>query len=124
MSLSLCVPLPTPGAPTNIIRAAFLSFLTPLQTPILLDRVLSELEYSSYGLHRSGEGAGKNWPSESTKAPGCSSSPHGAHEGPENRGGCPQNNGGRGLTAAQKRDVSDRRTKTTRLNELAAESMN
>jgi len=63
MSRSLWVPLPTPGAPTNIIRAAFLSFLTPLQTPILLDRALSKLGYSSYKLHGSGEGAGENWPS-------------------------------------------------------------
>lgn len=38
MSRSLCVPLPTPGAPTNIIRAASLSFLLPLETPILLEK--------------------------------------------------------------------------------------
>lgn len=35
MSLSLWVPLPTPGAPTNMILAAFLSFFAVVMKVIL-----------------------------------------------------------------------------------------
>jgi hypothetical protein len=45
---------------------------------------------------------------ESTKAPDCGSSPHGAHGGPEDRGGCPHNDGERGSAAAQERSVGGR----------------
>jgi hypothetical protein len=36
MSLSLWVPLPTPGAPTNMILAAFLSFFVVLKVILAL----------------------------------------------------------------------------------------
>lgn len=36
MSRSVCVPFPTPGAPTKITRAASFNFLTPPEAPILL----------------------------------------------------------------------------------------
>lgn len=39
MSLSLWVPLPTPGAPTNMILAAFLSFFVVVLKVILAPRV-------------------------------------------------------------------------------------
>jgi hypothetical protein len=38
MSLSLWVPLPTPGAPTNMILAAFLSFFAVVLKVILAPR--------------------------------------------------------------------------------------
>lgn len=85
MSRSLCVPLPTPGAPTNIIRAASLSFLLPLETPILLEKpsgrrgTCRTAEAEKVGEEPS------NWTDnahgKSAEAPGCGLGPHGAHRG-------------------------------------------
>ena len=51
MSLSLCVPLPTPGAPTSMILAAFFSFFAV---------VLKVIVSSKADTVESGEDAGRS----------------------------------------------------------------